>query len=69
MELGVLNWGNVPEYSVVVSVIAGAIGLRWQRKIDREKSQDERNRQAQLKDLRIGWHAIAPLYALPGARQ
>jgi hypothetical protein len=64
VELAILKWGDVPDYLVLVSVIVGVIGLRWQRNIDRKKGQEERNRQAQLEDLRIGWHAVAPFYAL-----
>jgi hypothetical protein len=74
--IAILNWGNVPDYFILASVSFGVISLLLQRKTDREKGQEERktdrekgqeerNRQAQLEDLRIGWHAVAPLHAFP----
>ena len=60
------KWGAVPDYLVVVSVVAGFVSLIWQWKTDATRQGTERNRQARLDDLRTGWHAIAPLHALPG---
>ncbi|MHB1510717.1 MAG: hypothetical protein ACYCST_15540 [Acidimicrobiales bacterium] len=61
-----MNWGTVPDYFIVLSILVGAASLLLQRRWERERDAAERNRQARLTDLRQTWAALAPLVALPG---
>lgn len=61
----VIDWGSVPDYLIVLSIVGGALSLVVRRRWDRQREADERNRQARLEDLRQAWAALAPLVARP----
>jgi hypothetical protein len=63
---GPTDWGAVPDYFIVLSILGAAVSLLLQRRWDRRRDLAERNRQARLKDLQEAWAALAPLAALPG---
>lgn len=60
------DWGSIPDYLIVLSIVLGAVSLVVQRRWDRQRDAEERNRQARLEDLRQAWATLAPLVARPG---
>lgn len=64
--MSMTDWGSVPDYLIVLSILGGAVSLLIQRGWDRQREAEERNRQARLEDLREAWAALAPLVARPG---